>query len=189
MTLVSVRVVLATSGEDLVRLVGIRRNLIGRHREFSRFIVNRFAEEIEIAAPRDTGFMVKRMTTVRQIRGAGTVDGYGAGAYSLIGDPANPAKRGTIAAFIKANKKMRGSRPIAASGAWWTLTQAGKDKIRNSRRHGAYGGGKPAYWYAIVSGLVPSATGGTLIPDDFVTPAIGFANATRFALAKSYFGG
>lgn len=189
MAAISIRIVLATSGEDLRRLIGIRRTLIGRHREFSRFIVERFADEIEATAPRDTGFMISRMATIRQVRSGGSVDGYGAGAHSLVGDPSTSAKRGTIASFIKANKKMRGSRPVVASGAWWTLTPDGKEKLRNSRRHGAYGGSKPAYWYAIAAGLVPNAVGGTLVANDFVQPAIDSANAARFALAKSYFGG
>lgn len=188
MTLVNVRVVLATSGASLSQLVNHRALMLRKHHEFSRQVVDAFASTVDAIAPRDTGFMAARMSTVRQIKGAGTVDGYGAGAYSLIGDPKDRATPGTIASFIKANKKMRGSRPIVSSGAWWTLTPEGKDKLRNSRRHGAYGGSKPAYWYAIASGLVPNAVGGTLTPHVFVDLAIDFANSERAVLARGYFG-
>ncbi|MGB2747620.1 MAG: hypothetical protein WBC34_05420 [Thiofilum sp.] len=83
---------------------------------------------------------------------------------------------------------MRGSKPVVASGAWWTLTDEGKEKLRDSRRHGAYGGSKPAYWYAIAAGLVPNAVGGTLASNMFVDYAIDFADAERSYLAKAYFG-
>ena len=188
MALVNVRVVVATSGANLAQLVNHRALMLRKHREFSRRVVDAFASTVDTAAPRDTGFMAARMSTVRQIRGAGSVDGYGAGAYSLIGNPKDRATPRTIASFIKANPKMRGSRPVVSSGAWWTLTPEGKDKLRNSRRHGAYGGSKPAYWYAIASGLVPNAVGGTLTPNIFVDLAIDFANAERAVLARGYFG-
>lgn len=166
-----------------------RSKMIAKHREFSRNVVNAFVEDIEMTAPRDTGYMIKRMTTVRQIRSAGSVEGYGAGAYSLVGDPSESAKRGTISAFIKNYPKLRGARPTRASGAWWTLEEAGKERLRETRRFGAYGGPKPAYWYAIAAGLVPNAVGGTLVPDDFVTPAINSANSYRRVVAAWVFGG
>lgn len=166
-----------------------RSRMIAGHRQFSRAVVGVFADTIEGTAPRDTGYMASRMSTVRQVRSAGSVEGYGAGAYSLIGDPSNRATPGTIAAFIKNYPKLRGTRPLVSSGAWWTLEQAGKDRLRDTRRHGAYGGAKPAYWYAIAAGLVPNATGGTVSANDFVTPAIDSANQYRRIAAAWVFGG
>lgn len=188
MAQIRVVVHLSTSGAALNQIINHRKLMIRKHREFSRAVVQEFASMIDSQAPRDTGFMAQRMSTVRQIRGAGSVDGFGAGAYSLIGDPSDPAPRGTITAFIKANKKMRGSIPLGPQGAWWTLTPEGKDKLRNSRRHGSYGGSKPTYWHAIVSGNVPNAVGGRLAPHIFVDYAIDFANNEREYLAKAYFG-
>lgn len=166
-----------------------RAKMLAKHRDFSRNVVNAFVEDIEMTAPHDTGYMISRMATIRQLRIGSYVSGYGAGAYSLVGDPSETAKRGTISAFIRNYPKLRGSKPIRSSGAWWALTDDGKDRLRQTRRHGAYGGAKPAYWYAIAAGLVPNAVGGTLVPDDFITPAINGANEYRRIVAALVFGG
>lgn len=185
---VSLSIDLARTGPASTVLAG-RVGMLGKHRTFSRAVVQTFADAIEASAPRDTGHMISRMTVVRQVRGAGSVEGYGAGAYSLIGDPSNKATPGTIASFISNYPKLRGRPPIASQGAWWTLEQAGKEKLRAMRRFGHYGGSKPAYWYAIAAGLVPSATGGTLLSNDFVTPAIREADQFRRVAAAWVFGG
>lgn len=166
-----------------------RTKMLAMHRDFSRSVVGVFAETIESTAPRSTGFMATRLSTVRQIRTGGAISGYGAGAYSLVGDPSNAAKRGTITSFIKNYPKLRGSRPMSSSGAWWTLTTEGKERLQTTRRYGAYGGPKPAYWYAIVRGLVPNAVGGTLPENDFVSPAIDAADQYRRGAAAWVFGG
>lgn len=166
-----------------------RGKMLAMHRDFSRSAVGVFADTIESTAPRSTGFMAGRISTVRQIRVGGAIAGYGAGAYSLIGDPSNAAKRGTITSFIKNYPKLRGSRPLSSSGAWWALTSEGKERLQTTRRYGAYGGPKPAYWYAIVRGLVPNAVGGTLPQNDFVTPAIEAADQYRRGAAVWVFGG
>lgn len=166
-----------------------RRNMLAKHRDFSRSVVGTFANIVQQTAPRDTGFMAARMSTVRQIRFGGSVEGYGAGAYELVGDPGTKATPRTIASFVKNYPKLRGARPIIGSGAWWTLSEEGKEKLRANRRFGAYGGPKPAYWYAIAAGLVPNATGGTISANDFITPAIDAANEYRRAAAAWVFGG
>ena len=166
-----------------------RAKMLAKHRDFSPSVVQVFADAIQDPASRDTGFMAGRMSSVRQIRSGGSVEGFGAGAYSLIGDPGEKAKTGTISAFIKNYPKLRGARPLVSSGAWWTLTDEGKDRLRATRRFGAYGGPRPAYWYAIASGLVPNATGGTISANDFVTPAIDSADLFRRIAAAWVFGG
>ncbi|MGB2747621.1 MAG: hypothetical protein WBC34_05425 [Thiofilum sp.] len=104
MAVVKVTVHLTTSGAALGQLIRHRSLMIQKHREFSRAVVQAFADVVDSSAPRDTGFMASRLSTVKQISGGGSVSGYGAGAYSLVGDPGDTARRGTITAFIKANK-------------------------------------------------------------------------------------
>ena len=188
MTTVSVSLGFTRTGPASTVMLA-RSKMLAGHRSFSRSVVGVFAETIESIAPRDTGFMVARMSTVRQIRTGSSIEGYGAGAYSLVGDPSVSAKRGTIASFIKNYPRLRGRFPLFSSGAWWTLTPEGKDSIRAARRYGAYGGPKPAYWYSIARGLVPNAVGGTLTQNDFVSPAIDAANRYRRVAAAWVFGG
>lgn len=184
-----ISVYLVTAGPDIGLLMGNRGSSIGKHREFSMAVLSAFSDVIQSSAPRDTGFMANSVSQISVINGQDGSFGFGAGAYSVIGNPSTKSKRGTIKSFVKANPKLRGKRPLSLTGAWWTLSKLGKEKLRQDRlSSGLYGGRKPAYWYAIAAGLVPDKEGGTLPANIFVDFAIDFANSERVSLAKLYFG-
>lgn len=185
----SFNVILTTTGWPLERAIGDRSRKLENHLSFSRRVIEAFSGVIETTAPRDTGYMATYVSAPSFISSDGEFVGYGAGSYDRIGDPGKRAKKGTIKTFVKDYPNLRGHRPMISTAAWWYLSKAGKDKLRSSRLHDSYGGGKPAYWYAIARGLVPDASGGTLPANIFVDYAVDFANSERQILAKLYFGG
>ncbi len=178
---IGISISMQQSGTASAQIVA-RERMLRLSRDLCYTAVRAFSDHIEQNAPRQTGYMAKRIATIRRINSSGDVVGYGAGVWSLIGPP-NQSERGTIKAFIKNHPSMRGRIPISGRGAWWALTPAGKELLRSARLRGNYGGSKPSYWYAIVLGKVPNRIGGNLPANDFVSDAIFVANDVRYSLA------
>lgn len=186
---ISFNVSFVTAGYPIEKALDFRSKKLKNYMVFASNVVRAFSVAITNTSPRDTGYMADTMAKPSLITLGGEFVGWGVGAYGKIGDPAKRAKKGTIKEFVEDYPKLRGHRPMIATAAWWSLSKAGKNKLKFSRLHNSYGGGKPAYWYAIASGLVPDADGGTLPAHVFVNYAIDFADAELKRLAPLYFGG
>ena len=88
-------------------------------------------------------------------------DGYGVGGpIGTLLPEKRPAERNTIANFLKDHKEFYTGKKPPKNLAWWFLSDEGKEKLKEERMAGRYGGAPPTapYWLIAEFGSRSSAS-------------------------------
>lgn len=117
-------------------------------------LAQNLADDLEKAAPSDTGTLAEALSEVGDVKARGEVYTIGVGNKTRTGEP-NKKTPGTIADFLMAYpeykmtrwefgiREDRRGRPWETRLAWWFLSVEAREKLHDLREQGLYGG--PAY--------------------------------------------